>query len=562
MKIKSKLILAIGVLVGILLSMQVFTIITSHQSRDSHSEMLEDAQFRYLLKSIQFRIAGISNDERGYILSGDSEYAKEIDGKAAEVTDNLKKIELMQNIDSEERENMAKIKVLFDKFKTTSDQVRNTYQAGQQLEAKELHFGAERKARKELDEVVKSLVAQLENEMGADLADNQAYETSMEMIRWIVAGIAMTFGLVIGFGLYRSLVKPVQQLSLQLKEIADGEGDLTKELQVKTQDELGELGASFNRMLAHLREMIFQVRSNAELVAASSEELRASVGQTSKATEQIAVTIQEVALGTQKQVQSVEKSSIVINQLSASFQEIASSAQNATATALQAAQMASAGNQDMQTAVDQVGTVNHTMNHLTEVVKGLGNRSQEIGQIVEVITSIAAQTNLLALNAAIEAARAGEHGRGFSVVADEVRKLAEQSSQSAQQIANLVATIQSETSTAIQTMETGKKEVTEGIEIVKAAGQIFAEIQQTIQEVANQVEGVSIASNQMKEGTVEVVGAIDQIAGATSIAADGTQEVSAATEEQLASMEEISASAAAMAKMAEKLQILIGRFKV
>lgn len=562
MKIKFKFFLAIGVLLSILVSLQTFSFVTSNQIRSSYQEMLEDSQLRYLLKSIQYRIAGFSNDERAYLLKGDEEFTKEMDEKADFIQGDLGSISKLQNLEPKDRDDLAKIQVLFTQFKQTSDEVRQAYQSGKTKEANEIHFTHERKIRKELDSIVVEHLAKVDQELSEDRESKEAYAKFIVFFTWIVAGIALLFGLTVGILLYRSIVKPIQQVNAQLKEIADGDGDLTKELKVKSRDEIGELSQSFNRMLMNLRNLILQVRSNAEQVASSSEELTASAGQTGRATEQIADTISNVAEVTEQQVQSVESSSTTIHQLSTSVQQIAANAQSASSTALHAADMAWTGNQDMQTAVNQVGTVHNTMNTLTEMVKGLGVRSQEIGQIVEVITGIAGQTNLLALNAAIEAARAGEQGRGFSVVADEVRKLAEQCSESAQQIAQLISSIQEETSRAVHTMETSRVEVMQGIEMVTAAGDVFAEIQKAVKEVAAQIQEVSMASRQMNEGTAEVVKAIDQISSASVLTAAGTQEVSAATEQQLASMEEISASAAALSQMAEELQELIHRFKV
>jgi methyl-accepting chemotaxis protein len=209
-----------------------------------------------------------------------------------------------------------------------------------------------------------------------------------------------------------------------------------------------------------------------------------------------------------------------------------------------------------------MSSISNTVNDLAKVIKGLGDRSQEIGQIVEVITGIAQQTNLLALNAAIEAARAGEHGRGFAVVADEVRKLAEQSAESAQQITNLIGTIQADTSTAVNVMDSTIQEVSSGIGVVNTAGEAFNRIENLINTVAKQIQEVSAASQQMSVGAMQVVKAIDEISDVSEKTAAGTQNVSAAAQEQLASMEEISASSSSLSKMATELQTLVSRFKV
>lgn len=241
---------------------------------------------------------------------------------------------------------------------------------------------------------------------------------------------------------------------------------------------------------------------------------------------------------------------------------ITDAAISVTHTSQQASERSLEGNKAIQTAINQMNSINHTVEELSEVVEGLGQRSTQIGNIIEVITGIAEQTNLLALNAAIEAARAGEHGRGFAVVADEVRKLAEQSSGSAQQIADLIAAIQAETAKAVTSMESATQEVREGIQLVHGAGESFGHIQGSVGEVAQQIDSVASSAEKLKAGMDGVMDVIRQIAHIANETASGSQNVSAATEEQLAAMEEIASSAEALSKMMEELNDLVQRFKV
>ncbi|MGG3921768.1 methyl-accepting chemotaxis protein, partial [Geobacillus thermodenitrificans] len=206
--------------------------------------------------------------------------------------------------------------------------------------------------------------------------------------------------------------------------------------------------------------------------------------------------------------------------------------------------------------------VNGTVEQLAEVIKGLGRRSEQIGSIIEAIRNIAAQTNLLALNAAIEAARAGEHGRGFAVVADEVRKLAEQSAESARQIAELIAAIQEETAHAVQSMESVVNEVTAGTGVIRTSGETFSQIRAAVDEVAKQIRDVSASVSEMAASSEQIVRSVQLVADVAESTSAGTQEVSAATEEQLASMEEISASAASLSKMADDLQAIVRKFSL
>ncbi|WP_018130546.1 methyl-accepting chemotaxis protein [Effusibacillus pohliae] len=376
----------------------------------------------------------------------------------------------------------------------------------------------------------------------------------------LVVAISTLIGALLVYLIIRSVTQPLKKLIEASDRIS--QGDLTRRIEVRSKDELGQLGESFNKMADSLRSVLTEVGETAIQLAASSEELTASAEQTSKATEQIASTIQEVALGTEQQVHHVKESAKAVNEMSAGVRQIATNAQNVSATAMRASEISAEGGQAIQTAVRQMNSIHLTVNGLAQSVKELGNRSQEIGKIVEVITGIAEQTNLLALNAAIEAARAGEHGRGFAVVADEVRKLAEQSAQSAQQIGELIQTIQAETDKAVQSMETATQAVAAGIGVVDQAGRSFDEIQRAVNEVAEQIQEGSAAAQQISAGTGQVVQAIETISEVTETTAAGTQNVSAAAEEQLASMQEITASAATLAKMAEELQSLVQTFKV
>lgn len=398
------------------------------------------------------------------------------------------------------------------------------------------------------------IAGSLHQDEGKNAAQPIFYKTAL------VVFIALIIGMALVYFIISSITKPLKSLVRISEKI--GQGDLTRVINVKSNDELGQLGNRFNQMAKNLRELIEQIGNNTEQVAASAEELTASAEQTGKATEQIASTIQEVAAGSEKQMESVEISSRKIGDLAVEVQRIADNAQSATISSADASERASEGERNIQLAISQMNAINDTFGDLSESVKALGDRSNEINQILEVITNIASQTNLLALNAAIEAARAGEHGRGFAVVAEEVRKLAEQSSDSAQQIAYLISGIQQETSKTVQSMENATNEVNEGIGAVDLAGHSFILIRQSVNEVAAQIEQISSSVQEISSGTEQVVHSVIAISEVAEVAAAGTQNVSAATEQQLASMEEISASAHALSNMADDLHQAIGRFKV
>ncbi|WP_139490828.1 methyl-accepting chemotaxis protein [Brevibacillus dissolubilis] len=339
-------------------------------------------------------------------------------------------------------------------------------------------------------------------------------------------------------------------------------GDFTKQLEVKSEDEFGQMIGNFNRTTQNLRELLYQVATNAEQVAATSEQLMASAEQTSQSTEQIAESIGEVAEGSESQAQSMKRSAGTVTEVRTGMHLIETSTRQAEESSLAGRQKASEGHKVVTDTIGQMNVIHERISMTAEMVNTLGQKSAEVGNIITMITTIASQTNLLALNAAIEAARAGEQGRGFAVVADEVRKLAEQSSDAAGQVRAIISEIQAETTKAITAMQDGTLAVTDGMTMVNQTGDAFGEIVKAMdtlstlsQNVAAQVKGVNAQMEAMAESFTEV----EHIIGATT---DSTQMVAAAAEEQTSSMQEIASAATVLSKMADELQSSVSVFKL
>ncbi|MBU2701267.1 methyl-accepting chemotaxis protein [Sporomusaceae bacterium BoRhaA] len=382
-------------------------------------------------------------------------------------------------------------------------------------------------------------------------------------LKWslsIVAALSILFVIGITFMMSKRITKPMENLTNQVKLVANG--DLTVQVKVNGQDEIALLSLSFNTMVHNLKELILHVNHNAENLAASSEELTASADQSAQAANQVAGSITDVAKGAEQQLAAANETAVIVEQMSASIQQIAINANEVAKQSSHAANKANEGNESIDKAVNQMANIEETVTTTAKMVTKLGESSKEIGQIVDTISGIAGQTNLLALNAAIEAARAGEQGRGFTVVAEEVRKLAEQSEEATKKIAELINEIQGDTDKAVVAMNNGTQEVRLGAKVVNASGQTFEEISTVIIRVSDQVKEISAAIEQMAIGSQQIVGSVKQINELNKKTAGEAQTVSAATEEQSASMEEIATSSQSLARLAMDLREAVSKFQI
>lgn len=483
-----------------------------------------------------------------------------MDDAGKRITANFEELE-KSHLDTKAKDLLDKVKVSRKKYLDSRSKVIELAIQNKDAEAYALYTT-------EVDSLADAYIKQL-----GDLSNyytelskrmNSENQAAVSKATQISIGISLFAFFILGFsGWYitKSIAGPLHTMVLVCKEFAAGDFR-DKPRRITRKDEIGQLADALADMRSSLRSLMKKVTDSTEQVAASAEELTASADQSAQAANMVAGSITEVAQGMAEQVAAVNDTSAVIQQMSASIEQIAANSNDVAGRSSHAAYKAVEGNKSATKAVHQMKQVEQTVINSAQVVSRLGERSKEIGQIVETISTIAGQTNLLALNAAIEAARAGEQGRGFAVVAEEVRKLAEQSQEAAKQIADLIGNIQEETNGAVSAMNGGTKEVKIGADLVNESGMAFQEIANIVAQVSNQVKEISAAIEQMAIGSQQIVKSVKRIDDSSKKASGEAQSVSAATEEQSASMQEIAASSQALAKLAMDLRNAVGQFQV
>lgn len=497
------------------------------------------------------------------ILSKDPSQQKlileDLEERAKAANDLLTAYEKRQ-MNARETEELAMIKESLANYRTERTKVIELALSGKSEEAF-LAFGSAKKSLNAFNQSLRELA-----EYNAQKAEQINLKNSAEgaMAQKTIIGIlflALILALSLGVFIAKLISKSLEAILRNVEEVAQG-NLMTEEIPIVSQDELGKLSLAFNAMKSSLHNLVQQLVQAAEQVNSSSQELSGASDESARASDQIASNLQEINNSAEETVVQTDNVSATALQISAGIQQVAANSQSVANNARQANESAKQGNQEVLYAIEQMGSISSTVENLAKEVKTLGDRSQEIGKIVEVITGIASQTNLLALNAAIEAARAGEQGKGFAVVAEEVRKLAEQSGAAAEQIAKLIKEIQNETEQVVFSMEKGTDEVKEGITVVDRAGNSFQNILTAVEEVSSQVQDISAAIEEMATGTNNLANSVNQIGENAKHVQEATREIAASAQEQNATLEEIASSSDLLSNMAANLRTLVASFKI
>ena len=360
----------------------------------------------------------------------------------------------------------------------------------------------------------------------------RAGANSVSQVFVIVAIIAFAASLLMSLYVARVLLSPIKKAIIMIEQMTKGEWNLTKRLDIETNDEIGTLSEWFNRFIGELHGIVSKMSEVTNHLASAAAEL--------------SMVSLESAQRAERQSSETTQIATAIEEMSQAVTEVAKNSEATSGLATKTMEVAAEGRKVVSSVLEGMARIEQTVREAGSVVAALGKSSGQIGDIVGIINDIADQTNLLALNAAIEAARAGEAGRGFAVVAAEVRKLAEHTTSATKQIRQVIDTIKTDTAIAVSSMESGTKEVAQWAQLTHSAGKALDDIVDMVRQVGQKINEIAIAAAEQSATTDEI--------------ARNTDSVSRLTTELAAASEQSAASANELSRLAEELKSTVGRF--
>lgn len=349
----------------------------------------------------------------------------------------------------------------------------------------------------------------------------------------IVIGIA-AMALAISFFVQRSIVTPINQVVDALRDIAEGDGDLTQRIKVTSDDEVGQLAHWFNVFVGRIHGVVTKFKDSSFNLTSAAEQLSATTNQT--------------ANGANRQQSEIAQVASAMAEMASTVEEVARNVGMAASDAENADLESNKGAEVVAQTMQAINELARDIDRASEVITQLQKESDNIGSVLDVIRGIAEQTNLLALNAAIEAARAGEQGRGFAVVADEVRTLASRTQASTEEIQEMIQKLQTGARQAVTVMGKGKEQASSSVEHAGRAGQSLQAITKAVSVIKDMSNQIASASEEQSAVTIEIKQNINNISQVANDTAIGSKEISAGSDE--------------LARLALEMKRLVGQFKV
>jgi len=536
MKIKSRILAILGVLAGGYLVLLVMVLLSASATHSRMSQ-ISSALFPSALR-LQEAEAAFERMKKHY---GDAvvlQDAKSLAGAAADAQATQDALGAVKASLGSLPDLAAKASGLTDEFSALNIRDHDTYAAvlgskdgpTDDLMARMSALGKDNQALSSaMSALDKAIAVEFRSQLDAvDAWSLRSRITGFVMLIFAILSCGAAWGVV-----QYKVVNPLRSLSLRIQDIAEGEGDLTRRVEVNGSNEIDEVGIWFNVFLDKLQEVMRQVKANTRRLTEATEELTRSAS--------------SIALGAEAQQDKSAMVATSMHEMSSTVVEVSRNSNSAALKTSQAADDAREGGKVVEQTINLMHSVTQSVDHVAHQIAELGERSNQVGHIIEVIDEIAGRTNLLALNAAIEAARAGEQGRGFAVVAGEVRNLAERTTAATKEIAETIGLIQKETRAAVEAMGKGTAQVETGVAATGEAGVKLRLIIESADEAAAMVNQIAAAAAEQTATTAEVNANVSEIARISNETASGARQSAKACE--------------ALSELTADLNALISRFR-
>ena len=601
MNIGKKLYLSFGGILGTVVLLAAVILFAVWREHDTKAAAQRSMDMTQATSMVRFEMMQNRLHLQNYLLSGDTRDVEKMNDGVRRLAEALQRAQGLANND-QQRASLEKVQQFEQswgvEFANPLAEKRRQVDSGNATVAELQIFYLQKdpnswvsRSSDVLDQVDQLNLKLLEERRRSD----EVAATFTVAVTLIISLFALAVGMLIAYRTSQAITEPLTSLIHVAEQIGDS-GDLDHTIDVKGQDEIGQLARTFDAMVKYLKEMAAvseaiaggnltvdvqprsandtlgnaftrmvdglrglvrnvrdaasQVASASSQVAGASDESAKNSLQTSSAIDEVTSTMHEMSVNVQNMVKSTQTQASSVSETSASIDQMVTSIQRVADTAKVLLDISNRSREEvhsgigtMEKATDGLNRINTTIHSSGEIIDALGSRADNIGKIIEVIDDLAEQTNLLALNAAIEAARAGEHGLGFAVVADEVRKLAEKSAQSTKEISELIQSIQKEARRAVENMEKSTSIVNEGLNLGQDLNAALRKISNVVTEVYKFAQEIGAATNEQSHGS-------SQIARATTRLNELTHEINSAVEEQ-------ASGAQAVVKAMERMRELV-----
>lgn len=393
-----------------------------------------------------------------------------------------------------------------------------------------------------------------------DISFIQAGQKQSLVIGGAVLLVALLLSLLTAFIISKRFTNPINKIKERLDELASNEGDLTARLDMKSNDEFGELSSSFNNMLSNINNLVVEVENASKHVNRSASSLVTLSDENTQSSREVSVAVTEIATGSNEQSIEAEKTLEETKNLAEQIETVSRLVGDATIIAEEVKDANKQGSDNMKSLQTKNDQTNDVIAEVSEVIQAFAAKTKDISKVINTIQDISEQTNNLAMNASIEAARAGEAGKGFAVVADEVRKLAEESNKAAREVSGTIAEIDNETNKVVEKVSKTTNIANEQREVVGETLSSFKMIAEKINSIALSFETIS-EQTKLMDGLKDSVGqSIENIAAVTEESSAAAEEVSTSAEEQVKAMENIGYRGKELNKYSDNLRDLISKF--